>query len=131
MRLLLTQLAAYVDNISGGDALVITSSGMGVRNTNGSIGTLAQVQGLVVQAGADDGSLAAAWGPTRGATAYVLEASVDPITPTSWQYKMTAGRSDAIVNGFTSGTKQWIRVRAVGANNQVGPWSDPAAKTVP
>ena len=35
------------------------------------------------------------------------------------------------LNSFTSGTKQWIRVRAIGANNQMGPWSDPAAKTVP
>jgi len=89
------------------------------------------VETLVVKAGENEGTLDVSWDPTRGATAYVLEASVDPITPASWTYKMTAGRSDAIVNSFTSGTKQWIRVRAVGANNQVGPWSDPAAKTVP
>ena len=68
--------------------------------------------------------------PVCGAIAYVLESSVDPITPTSWTYKMTAGRSDALVNSFTSGTKQWIRVRAIGANNQTGPWSDPAVKRI-
>jgi hypothetical protein len=33
--------------------------------------------------------------------------------------------------GFTSGTKQWVRVRAVGADNGKAPWSDPAGKTVP
>jgi hypothetical protein len=54
-----------------------------------------------------------------------------PATGTSWGFKLVADRSDAIVNSFSSGTKQWIRVRAIGANNQAGPWSDPAAKTVP
>ncbi len=29
--------------------------------------------------------------------------------------------------GLTSGTKYWIRVRAVGASG-FGPWSDPAVK---
>ena len=131
LRALLVQLAAYVDNVSGGDRTKIESSAMGVRNGSGAIGTLNQVQSLVVKAGAEEGSLDTSWDPTRGAIAYVLESSVDPITPTSWTYKMTAGRSDALVNSFASGTKQWIRVRAIGANNQMGPWSDPAAKTVP
>ena len=85
----------------------------------------------MVKAGVNDGELSASWKPARGTIAYEVQSSVDPITPTSWTYKMTAGRSDALVNSFTSGTKQWIRVRAIGANNQTGPWSDPAAKTVP
>jgi hypothetical protein len=34
-------------------------------------------------------------------------------------------------NSFTSGSKMWLRVRAVGADNNKGPWSDPAVKTVP
>ena len=33
--------------------------------------------------------------------------------------------------GLTSGTKMWARVRAVGAGNATGPWSDPATKVVP
>ena len=131
LRLLLTQLAAYVDNISGGDAAIIASSGMGVRNGNGSIGALSQVLTLVVKAGDNEGTLTASWATVRGAIAYEVWASTDPVTGDSWVQKMTAGRTDAVVNGFTSGTKQWIRVRAVGANNQTGPWSDPAAKTVP
>ena len=131
LRLLLVQLAAYVDNISGGDATIIASSGMDVRNGNGSIGSIAQVMNLVVKAGVNDGELAASWKLSRGAIAYEVQSSVDPITPDSWVHKMTAGRTDAVVNNFTSGTKQWLRVRAIGANNQAGPWSDPASKTVP
>jgi len=36
-----------------------------------------------------------------------------------------------VLKDFTSGVKMWIRVRALGAGNEPGPWSDPAAKTVP
>jgi hypothetical protein len=35
------------------------------------------------------------------------------------------------MNGFTTGNRIWTRVRAIGADNQPGPWSDPAVKTVP
>jgi hypothetical protein len=73
----LTQEAAYVENVSGGDAAKIESAGM------------------------------------------------------SWACKKTAVKSSATVEGFTSGARMWLRVRAVGADNATGPWSDPAVKTVP
>jgi len=84
-----------------------------------------------VTAGDNDGTLDVAFDPVRGALSYEIQTSVDPVTPTSFQPKMTAGKSSATVKGFVSGTKQWVRVRAVGAGNKTGPWSDPAAKTVP
>ena len=131
LRALLSLLAAYVDNVSGGDATKIASSGMGVRNTPGSIGPIGQVLNLVLVAGVDEGTLAASWPPVRGATCYEVQACPDPLVPANWSHKLTAGKASAMVNSFNSGTKQWLRVRAVGANNQTGPWSDPAVKTVP
>src|SRR5204862_3951863 len=95
------------------------------------IGPLPQVLNLVVTAGDNDGTLDVAFDPVRGAQSYELQTSVDPVSPTSWAFKMSAGKSSATVNGFTSGAKMWIRVRAVGAANATGPWSDPAVKTVP
>ena len=44
---------------------------------------------------------------------------------------MTASKSSATIQGLTSGAKLWARVRAVGADNKPGPWSDPATKVVP
>ena len=82
-------------------------------------------------AGDNDGSLDVAFDPVRGALSYEIQTSVDPVTPTSWGFQMSASRSNATVNGFTSGTRQWIRVRAIGARSAPGPWSDPAVKTVP
>jgi hypothetical protein len=131
LRAALSLLAAYVDNASGGDATKIASSGMGVRNGPGSIGPIGQVLNLVLVAGVEEGTLAASWPPVRGAICYELQACPDPIVPANWTHKLTAGKASAMVNSFSSGTKQWIRARAIGANNQTGPWSDPAVKTVP
>ena len=57
------------------------------------------------------------------ANSYEVELSVDAVSGTSWQKKLTAPKS--------SGARMSVRVRAIGADPQPGPWSDPAAKTVP
>ena len=82
-------------------------------------------------ASAFDGKLDASWAPVRGADSYQIQVSVDPVTPTSWALFDSCNTASLTLEGFTSGTKQWVRVRAVGADNGKGPWSDPAVKTVP
>jgi hypothetical protein len=81
--------------------------------------------------GDNEGTLDVSWDPVRAAISYEIQISVDPITGSSWAFKQTATKSSATVNSLTSGTKQWVRVRAVGAGNATGPWSDPATKVVP
>ena len=78
-----------------------------------------------------DGALRASWDQVRGAGADEIQASVDPVTPTSWAFKDISTTITTVLKDFTSGTKMWIRVRAVGGGSERGPWSDPAAKTVP
>ena len=56
---------------------------------------------------------------------------MDPVTPSSWAYRDVSNTVSLELGGFTSGVKMRLRVRAVGAENNKGPWSDPAAKTVP
>jgi hypothetical protein len=73
---------------------------------------------------------AAAEGCRPGAKSYELQSSVDPATGTSWVFKMTAGKSSGTLYWLASGTRIWVLMRAVGADNAVGPWSDPAVKTV-
>src|SRR5262249_40208925 len=103
---------------------------MDVRAEASPVGTPAQVPNLVVSAGGFGGTLNASWGFVRGASSYEIQTSVDPVSPTSWTFKMSAAKSSAEINSFTSGARIWVRVRAVGAAG-VGPWSDPAVKTVP
>ena len=127
---LLTQLAAYVENASNGDAAKIESAGMSVRaDSTVPVGPMPQVMDLVLTAGDFDGTLDAMWHPVRGVTSYELQTSPDP--PSSWTAKMASGKSSATIEGLTSATKLWVRVRAMGADNKPGPWSDPATKVVP
>jgi hypothetical protein len=126
----LTQEGAYVENASGGDPVKIETAGMSVRATAAPVG-VSQVLNLVVTAGDDEGTLDAAWDADRGANSYEIHTSVDPVTPSSWAFKMIASKSSATLNGMTSGAKMWVRVRSIGANNTTGTWSDPATKTVP
>ena len=130
LRQTMRQLAAYVENASGGDAAKIESAGMGVRAAATKIGVPAQVLNLVLTAGDFDGTLDAACDAVYGASSYEIQTSADPMTATSWAFKMTSSKSSATLEGLTSGAKVWVRVRAIGAAGP-GPWSDPAVKTVP
>jgi hypothetical protein len=127
---LLSQLATYVENASGGDAAKIESAGMSVRaDSSVPVGPMPQVLDLVLSPGDFEGTLDAVWNPVRGAKSYEIQVSPDP--PSTWTQKMASGKSSATIQGLTSAAKLWVRVRAVGADNQPGPWSDPATKVVP
>jgi len=57
---------------------------------------------------------------------------LDPTKPESWVLKDTSSGCRALLSGFTSGMKIWLRVRVVGGKKTgKGPWSDPASITVP
>ena len=113
------------------DATKWQAVGFALKGAAAPVGALGQVLNLVLMAGDNDGTLDVSWDPLRGAQGYEIQISVEPVTGTSWQPKLTAGKSSATLTGLTTGTRIWVRVRGVGANNQPGPWSDPAVKTVP
>ena len=130
LRQTMRQLAAYVENISGGDAVKIESAGMGVRSAATKVGVPAQALNLVLTEGDFEGTLDAAWDAVYGASSYEIQTSPDPMTATSWTFKMTSPKSSATLPALTMGARVWVRVRAIGAAGP-GPWSDPAVKTVP
>ena len=72
-----------------------------------------------------------AFDPEPVAKSYEMETWVAPVSATSCQKKQTAPKPSGTIVGLTSGARMWVRVRAIGAAPQPGPWSDPAAKTVP
>jgi hypothetical protein len=131
LRTLLTQLSAYVENITAGDKTKIESSGMGVRADRTSAGVPDRVMGLVVTEGDNQGTLDASWDPQKSVLSYEIQISGDPPTDTSWTFKMSATKSSATIPALVTSSKMWVRVRAVGADNAAGPWSDPAFKVVP
>ena len=127
---LLTQEAAYVENVSGGDPVKIESAGFSVRSPKTPPSVPGQLMNLVLTAGDFPGTLDAAWDPTAGSKLYEIQTSPDPMSDSTWVPKTTCTKSSKTVDGLTSATKVWVRARANGAAGP-GPWSDPATKVVP
>jgi len=125
-----TQLAGYVEAASGGDAAKIESAGMDVRAERTPPAVPGQVLNLVLTAGDFVGTLDVAFDAQPGAKSYEVQTSADPMSESSWAFKMSLAKSSGTIEALTSGSKMWARVRAVGAAG-VGPWSDPATKVVP
>jgi len=130
LELALTQRGNYVELIAAGSAPVIESSGFSVKAAAAPVGVPAPVQNLSVTAGDHDAELDAQWDAVTGARSYEIETSPDPMSASSWSNKQTVTGSRITLTGLTSGSRLWVRVRAVGAGG-VGNWSDPATKIVP
>ena len=125
----LTLLGSYVEAASLGDAAKIQSAGMSVRAAKTPSAMPAQVGNLSLTAGDNAGEIDAQWDPNGGKT-YEIQTSPDPVTNTSWTNQPSVTKSKAVLLGFTSGARVWVRVRATGPGG-IGPWSDPATKIVP
>jgi hypothetical protein len=122
--------ADTVQAATNGDPDRMETTGFRAGKRPSPVGTPAQVTRLVLEAGPTEGTLKASWKPVRGVKVYEMETSPDPMGANTWAYKGTATKTRAIINNFTSGTRIWLHVRAIGAAG-AGPWSDPAVKTVP
>ena len=121
----LRSLAAYVANASGGDATIILSAGMNVRQAGSPIGTPAAPGNLTAEFGAVDGTSLLNWGSVRGWRSYLVECTTNPNGP--WSLVAVTTESQAVATNLVSGTKYYFRVRALGAAG-LGPWSDIAQK---
>ena len=128
---IIRQLAAYIENVSGGDEKIIRSAGVSVRSPlTATSDTLAAPTGLSATEGDHEGEIDLHWNSVKRARSYIVERSADPPTDTSWTQVQVVVSSSATVNGLARGAKHWFRVAAVGANGQSG-WSDPATKIAP
>ena len=126
----LTQLAAYVESVSGDDEAKIASAGMQARAQRSASSDLAAPSDLSASAGDHDGEIDLQWDKVNNARSYVVEQSPDPPTDATWSNSTVVVKSQATIEGLTSGKKYWFRVASVGANGQSG-WSNPAAKIAP
>jgi hypothetical protein len=127
--LLVSQLASYVDNASGGDAEKIESAGFDVRATPSPVGPLPAPTDVQVEPSEHAGTAEVSWSPLRGAKAYVVERAADGAT-LNWAIIGTSTRSKASLNSMASGNRYWFRVAAVGAAGQSA-WSDPVPLFAP
>lgn len=124
-------LSNYVWETSGGDEAKIQGAGMTLRAPKTPTTSLPAPQGLAVTAGDEEGTLDATWDPVPKSKGYEVQTSPDPVTGTSWEYAETSTASKTSLTGLPSGSKIWVRVRALGPKKIKSPWSDPAVKRVP
>jgi hypothetical protein len=92
---------------------------------------VSQLENLILNAGKMPGSLAAKCNPDASAKTYEWQTTTgDPVTGPYVTFKTTTA-ARVTITGLTSGTRVWVRVRAIGTKGIEGPWSDPAMKIVP
>jgi hypothetical protein len=119
-----------VDEAAKGNVETIHLGGMQATSDR-QLSHMEQVEGLDVTAGDAEGALDVQWEPEPGAKVYEVQISTDTATPPgNWVHKLSSPKSRCQLTGLTSGSKVWVRVKAVGPNDE-GPWSDVAWKTVP
>ena len=130
LDVVLRQLAAYVESISGEDDTKILSAGLNVRGAGASPSALSSPESLSATEGDHDGEIDLFWDKVKSAKSYIIERSADPPSATSWAHEAVALKSSAVIGGLTSGTRYWFRVAAIRTDGQSG-WSDPATKIAP
>ena len=123
-------LASAVESECKGDPVLLAASGYPLAADNSPTTTPpGQVLNMSVTAGDMDGSVDVQYDPIVNATYEVQMTTGDPITgPYTTRAQPTA--SQVNIAGLTSGSRVWVRVRAIGSKGP-GPWSDPASKIVP
>lgn len=126
---LMSQLAAYIESITGGDEKLILQSGFSVRAA-AAAGDIDAPTGLSATEGDHDGEIDLHWDRVSRARSYVIERSADPPTDSSWTHEKVVTGSSATISGLTRGTKYWFRVAAVGPDGQSG-WSNLTTKIAP
>ena len=127
----LTQEAGYVESRAAGSATIIEQAGMAVKAPSEPVGPMPQVLELAVTASEHEGWLDWMCKPVRGVSSYEIWTSADPMTEIGWKFAFSSSKSSGTLKGLTSGSKVWVRVRAIGTETDPGPWSDPAVKVVP
>jgi hypothetical protein len=125
-----TTLAAYAENITGGDAAKLESGGFELRADAVPVTELGQVKNLDVKTNGYPGRFLGDWDPLHGAKAYEVQLSPEPMTDSTWETVKVAPASKVKLDDLPSGSKRWLRVRGI-AKNLAGQWSEPVAKIVP
>ena len=128
-RAALMLLAAFTENATGGDAAKFTTAGFEVRGGNTPTPVPGQVLSVNVFLNGTPGHSRVTWAGVERADGYLVQGSVDPITPTSWTQSIVSTKTVFNGNGAAPGQKYYYRVAAFNAAGQ-GSWSVPAERPV-
>jgi len=125
MLFLISQLAAYVQQASGGDEEKIRSSGFYVRSSNHTHPAVAgQVHNVRVADGSTSGKIKVSWDKAENAALYVVLVSTDPDKFNPDSAKGFTTRTSKEIGDLDTGVKYWIRILPLG-REEMGPLSEP------
>lgn len=129
---LMSQLASYVQNISGGNAGIILQSGMEVRKEPAPLPTPVQVENLDAFPTRAQGEIQLNWDPLGADYYYQVEMwQEDDAGNGFWDKIAVVSKSKHAVTGLVTGTVYRFRVSGIGKNDELGPYSQEASSVTP
>ncbi len=128
----LTLEGSYVQNESGGDPDIITSSGIPIRDERAPKPVPAKVSDLSLTQGDDEGEVDIHWHPqVKIVASYSIRYTYGDINTPDWHNAPESPtKSKYTLAGLTKGQQVWIEVAGNNAQGKGG-WSDPAVIFVP
>jgi hypothetical protein len=120
---LLTTLAMRCKHIANGDAVVFLSSGFNISVRHSSAQPLPAPASFTLTDGGNETELIAKFSRVINNHGYELWLSLTPII-TDASIILTSSKTKVLISGLESGKKYYAWVRAIGAYNTHGNWSD-------
>ena len=116
LRLMVRELAGYVQATCNNDKELIISTGFDVQRTSESLGLLPAAGNLRALVTPYPGKLELRWNGVRGRSLYRLEITqTDPLNPAGWSALAETGKYRYTADGLTSDKVYSFRVTVVGA----------------
>lgn len=125
LKLVISQMAAYVFNTAAGDANKILSAGFKVRGQAAPIPVLGMPQDLRTLPTQFVGLISLKWDRVYGAVNYeVFVNTTDPTKEEAWTSVGLTSKSRMEVSDLDSAKYYWFRVQAQGRRSLLSPMSD-------
>ncbi|HRO43598.1 MAG TPA: fibronectin type III domain-containing protein [Flavipsychrobacter sp.] len=130
LEVALLELSYYVNGIAKGDEAIIHLAGMvaGARGPR-RYDSLTTPYDLIAESPLV-GAIKLRWKGPHNVKNYAVEHCPDPITGTQWENGTYNSGANAVLEGFDTGKKYWLRVRALGSEGIKSDWSDPICQLV-
>ena len=125
LKLVVSQMAAYVFNTTAGDANKILSAGFNLRGQSSPITVLGMPQALRALATEFTGLVSLKWDRVYGAVNYeVFVNTTDPTKEEGWTRVGVTSKSRLDVADLDNAKFYWFRVQAQGRRGLLSPMSD-------
>jgi hypothetical protein len=124
---ILADLADDLENEAKGDLVKLATTGFDLRKAPVHSGDSPTIPlNLHVRLTGVTGEVQALFSASDRATGYQLQTSYDPVNGPWIDSPPFSSSRRVILKGLIHGKDVWVRVRAVGPNNTMSGWSDPA-----